>query len=48
MLAIIMSWFWVQSVIEQGLNQKLRVRYFTELNLGLIDNFPVIKADTIF
>ena len=36
MLAILLSWFWVQSVIDQCLKQTLFNSYFNELILGSI------------
>ena len=41
-----MSWVWVHSVIDQLLNQQLYVRYFTKLNLCLLIDWPLIKAET--
>ena len=42
-----MSLFWVQPVIDQWLKWTLCASYFTDFILGLIGNWPVIKADTL-
>ena len=47
MLAILLSWFWVYSMIEQWLNQTLCIRYFTEFIQGTFGNWTVIKSDTL-
>ena len=45
LLATLLNWFLIHSLIDQLLNQTLQVRYFTDLVLGSFGNWPVIKAD---
>ena len=47
MFAICLCWFWISSITDQQLNQKLWDSYSTELSLGSFDNLPVNKADTM-
>ena len=41
---ILLIRFWIQSLIDQWLNQSLYVWYFNEFFLGSFDDLPVIKA----
>ena len=47
MLDILLSWFLVYLVINQWLKQALWVIHYTDMNLVLIGNSPVIKVDTL-
>ena len=47
MLDILQNQFWVQYVFEQWWNQTLCDSYFTDMILGLFDNWPVTKSDTV-
>ena len=47
MLAVLISGFWVNLVVDLWLNQKLCVRYSTQYVLGSFGNWSVIKAETM-
>ena len=47
MLDFLVSWFWLNLVIEQLLKQEKFVRYFSELVVGKFFNQPVMKSDDL-
>ena len=47
MLAILISGFWLHSLIDQFLTHKICVSYSTELILGTFGIEPVIKSETL-